>query len=103
MCCISTDTRPRTCCCGCSLLCGVLFFLFFEVLSLIGAITSMEKVFIGIQGAIVGVYALAFICHKSVLARSLLFYVYIISMLVFLVSSIYIASTGESLFKWLCE
>ncbi len=59
--CVNRDNKPTTCCCGCSLTCGVITYGVFQCLNLLGAFVSLN----------IGSIAFAVISASPVLALAI--------------------------------
>ena len=96
--CIKHTDKPHGpygcwCCCGCPLICGVIVIAALEVMSLIGAIYTMDLVGIAFSGVVCIMFLMSFVKRHSHGVRYSLFLTYAASFILFLVYMIIYVAT----------
>ena len=99
------DAPPYKCCCGCSLLCGVILVFIMEVLSLWGAIMWLDIVGIVVSGILTGMFLLAICKRHSSGVRYGIFCVYLGRALIFAVNMAYycISQSSTEIISKICN
>ena len=96
-CCIGkNDEGKYTCCCGCSLFCGVIIIFILEVLSLITAIQFFDLIGIIVSGILTGMFLIACCKRDSSSVRFNLFVIYLFRAIIFAVTMVYYLITQNA-------